>query len=268
METQENKRIYRRRGRATVDLALELEIRKRMQKEVAAMMADIQKQVVEAIKAHPADKAQDALPTWFLVQLMKSIRAKWYPRFNQLAKEIQDLMTTKADSRTKKQIELKLKEYGFSIDYHPTAEQMKALREIVERNVKETKQLAMFIAAHAQAVIVKAYETGRDLHYLTDRLAEMGGIAKEKAAVIAKDQMNRVTQQTAIANAQAVGITKGKWIHVPGFYSSRKTHIKMDGQVFDLNVGIYDPAVGRYVKPGELKYCACQFQVIAPGFEE
>lgn len=271
METKENKRVYRRRGRATVDLALELEIRKRIQREVDAMMRDIRQQVETAIKDHPAadsKTAQDGLPTWFLVQLFKSIRAKWYPRFNQLADEIQKIMTSKANSRTRKQIEMKLREYGFSLNYHPTEAQKRTLREIVEQNVKETKQLAMFVASHAQAVIVAAYERGRDLKYMTDKLAEMGGIARKKAALIARDQMNRTTQQMAVANAKALGVTRGRWIHVPGYYSSRRTHIKMDGKEFDLSVGMYDPDVGRYVKPGELKYCNCQFQVIVPGFEE
>ena len=36
------------------------------------------------------------------------------------------------------------------------------------------------------------------------------------------------------------GATKGRWIHVPGRYSSRITHVHMDGEVFDLNVGLYD----------------------------
>ena len=44
-------------------------------------------------------------------------------------------------------------------------------------------------------------------------------------------------------------------------YSSRQTHKAMDGKRFNLDEGLYDPAVGRKVMTGELPFCRCVFRL-------
>ena len=85
--------------------------------------------------------------------------------------------------------------------------------------------------------------------------------------MIAGDQVQKATQEFALNNAQAYGATKGEWIHVPGEKTSRITHIHFDGEIFDLNKGLYDDDVGEYVLPGQLIYCRCVFAAIFPGTE-
>ena len=85
--------------------------------------------------------------------------------------------------------------------------------------------------------------------------------------MIAKDQVQKVTQQMAMSNAKAYGATKGEWIHIPGEKSSRITHIHFDGQTFDLDKGLYDEDVGEYVLPGQLIYCMCTQEFLFPGTE-
>ena len=63
------------------------------------------------------------------------------------------------------------------------------------------------------------------------------------------------------ANAQSLGAKTGIWVHVPGMYSSRKTHKAMDGKRFNLDEGLYDEAVGKKVLPGVLPFCRCVFRL-------
>lgn len=254
------------RGRANVDLALELEIRRRLTDEAAAMLEDIKS---AARKAWETKTANDAdFSTWAFVQIMKAIRQKWYRRFDELARELAPLMKSKTDKRTQRQIVGRLKEIGFAISYNPSAREMKWLVEFSRQNVQAIKKIPQFLASHAQAAIVASYKNGRDFAYLSDRLEKMGDLTEDMARLTARDQLNRLTQQMAIQNAKAYGVTKARWIHVPGFYSSRRTHIKFNGKVFNLDEGLYDSDAKMTVKPGQLKYCNCTLQIVAPGFEE
>lgn len=263
---KKEKRTYTKRGQSTVDLSLELEIRWRIQKEIQAMLADIEKEAAMIWSGKKAYDAQD-FPKWFTVEMMKRIRQKWYKNFDQLAKDISKIMELHADARTKKQILMKLKEYGFTFESTPTEAQKRIISAFTQQNVAMIKSIPMYVAAQAQAAISTAYERGGDMHFLVNKLQKVGELSDVKAQLIARDQMNKIEQQMALSNAKAAGVRKGRWIHVPGLYSSRKTHIAFDHKEFNLDEGMYDSDVGRLVKPGELPYCNCQFQIIAPGFD-
>lgn len=267
MKNQTSQPAYKRRGQSQPDLAFEIEIRRRILKEVEAMMADIEKQ---AAALWLNDKAHDDMtfPKWYIVEMMKRIRGDWYRRFQDLAREISPLMINKADKRTHKQIILKMREYGFTIDHNPTDAQKLIARIFTIDNIALIKSIPQAVAEQAQEAVMHAWERGYDMKELTDNLERIGNYGRDKAYLVARDQMNKITQKMAIANAQSVGVSKGRWIHVPGYYSSRKTHIEFDREVFNLQQGLYDNDVKKYVLPGELPYCNCQFQIIAPGFEE
>lgn len=261
------KKEYRRKGQSRPDISLELEVRHKLEKAVQEMLADIEKQMYFLWKN---DKIHDELdfPKWYIISVMKQIRGKWYDKFKELAKELGPLMARRANKRTQKQILLKMREYGFTIDAKQTEAQKLISRIFITDNVALIKTIPQAIAGQAQAAVMNAYSRGYDMKYLTDSLEKIGGYGRDKAILVARDQLNKITQQMAIANAQTVGVSRGRWIHIPGYYSSRKTHIAFDREIFDLQQGLYDKDVGKYVKPGELIYCNCQFQIIAPGFDD
>lgn len=89
-------------------------------------------------------------------------------------------------------------------------------------------------------------------------------LGDKSADLMALNMVNRMTQAINVANATDIGITHGRWIHVAGFYTSRRTHRHFDGQTFDLREGLFDNAVGRYVRPADLKNCRCTFAPLLP----
>lgn len=261
------KRTYTRRGQSTVDLSLELDFRKKLQKEISAMVADIEKEAALVWAGKKVFDSED-FPKWFTIELMKRIRQKWYKTFDDLAKELSGLLVKRADARSQKQIMMKLKDYGFTFSYDPTAREKGIISALTAENVQAVKAIPMKLAARAQAAISEAYERGGDMAFLVKRLRRVEEESNVSAELTARDQMNRITQEMAIVNARAAGVRKARWIHVPGMYSSRRTHIAFDRKEFNLEEGLYDSEVGRNVKPGELKYCNCQFRIIAPGFDD
>lgn len=102
---------------------------------------------------------------------------------------------------------------------------------------------------------------GKTIGDIEEILRQSDGFTEARAKRVALDQSVKVNQGLQRANAQGLGAKTGIWVHVPGMYSSRQTHKAMDGKRFNLDEGLYDPAVGRKVMTGELPFCRCVFRL-------
>lgn len=118
-----------------------------------------------------------------------------------------------------------------------------------------------------QRAIAQSLDSGAPLSALRNTIASISLKDAERAARVALDQSCKLNNFIQIENCKALGITEGIWIHVPGQYTSRMTHMAMDNTRFDLTVGMYDPdpEVMRNVQPGELPYCRCIYRPVLPG---
>lgn len=254
-------------GRSRPSIAYELQYRKVLNK----LIQEMQKDVENELKRYCDNEivADAAAVKW--IQIMKALRLKWYREFDVKARELAKWFADKTNKRTMAQIQRKLKEVGMAITPSYTAAQKQLISEIVAENVGMIESIPRQYLREIQKVTTGAFKRGGDramlTKYLEKVLKRVDDDTRHKAVLIARDQTNKATQQLAIANAQALGIKFAYWIHVPGKYSSRKTHIEMNGKKFNIDYGIHDSDVGREVKPGELPYCNCQMSFIVPGFE-
>lgn len=127
---------------------------------------------------------------------------------------------------------------------------------ITQMNVKDVQRL--------QEVIATGLLQGHDIREIKTTLHSFDGFDQARAKRVALDQSIKVNQAIQRENSKSIGITQGIWKHVPGQYTSRETHKKMDGKVFDLDKGLYDEDVGRYVLPGSEYYCRCIWRPVIP----
>lgn len=257
-------------GRSRPSTAYELAFRRELKKLGEEMRQDVER-ALGAFLEGSAPVAQDAAMI-SLAQTVKALREKWYKEYAKRGRVLAKWLADKTDKRTMRQIMRKLKETGFSVTPAYGPAQQELISGIVEQNVSLIKAIPQQYLRRVQRAAAVTFKRGQDVGLLTKvlkRVLEQCGRESENhAALIARDQTQKATQAFAIANAQAFGARRGRWIHVPGKYSARITHMKMDGQVFDLDKGIYDADCGQWVKPGELYYCNCQFEVLMPGFED
>lgn len=251
-----------RYGRSRPSVAYEIKYRKALTELIAEMEKDVQRELA----AYKAEYAMDAASP--LITLFAALRDKWYARFDEIGREVAEWFAKAVDKRTQTQIKRKLQSVGWSLNPNYTDAQQRMIRSIVQDNVNMIRTIPQKFLRDVQRTLTQAYLEGGDREKMTKAIQRAGKMSENRAALIARDQSNKTTQQLAIANAEAYGATKGRWIHVSGKYSSRKTHIAMDGKIFDLRDGLYDSSVGRNVKPGELIYCNCQFEVLLPGFND
>lgn len=139
-----------------------------------------------------------------------------------------------------------------------------AMPEMIRDNVRLITKIGERDVQRVSEVLTNGLTNGLNYNELRKQLRQTEGFDSARADRVALDQINKINQQVQIMNAQSLGCTHGRWKHVPGAFTSRKTHIAMDGKEFDLAVGMYDPAVNRNVKPGELPYCRCVFNLVLP----
>lgn len=140
----------------------------------------------------------------------------------------------------------------------------KQLPTYIESTVNLISNIRQKSRDNIKKELLDALKKGKTLTELKEALVKQGGLEVERAARVAADQNAKITQFVHRETCKDVGITHGIWIHVPGQFSSRKTHMAMNGKMFDLSVGLYDPEVGMNVKCGELPYCQCTFKPIIP----
>ena len=255
-------------GRSRPSKAYELEYRRKLQDLLHEMQEDVKKELTAYLKKNTAQDSDN--DTW--AQIMKWLRKKWYKKYDEKSREFAKWITDKTRKRTSAQVMRKLKQMGMTLKPHYSKQDKEMIREITSNNVALIKSIPQQYLYTVQQAVNNAFITGFDMQSVTETINEILAPVDEKsnnrAALLARDQINKTTQQFAIFEAKSVGATKGRWIHVPGKYSSRITHIKMNGKVFNLDDGLYDSDVHRNVKPGELVYCNCQFSVLIPGFDE
>lgn len=142
----------------------------------------------------------------------------------------------------------------------------KKLPEQVEANAALITKLCERSAQKVQNAIAEGISKGYNLSRLTEKINSLENMDEARAARVALDQSCKLNQFIQVENSKALGVKEGIWVHVPGQYESRASHMKMNGKKFDLEKGMYDPDVEDYIQPGELPYCRCCFKAILPGF--
>ena len=265
-------------GRMYPNAGYTAKYRRELRKMIRTMHEDTRRE----IRALYDDKTYDAPIT--LTQIMAKLREKWYKIFVKKAREMNRWLVETVKKRTRKDIMKQLKNIGMVLTPNFSASEKEMIDNIVTTGVDLIVTIPKTYFHEVQETIRDAVERGGDRaaikeaikdkfdHPIVNRRAgesEEDALARaeRRAELIAKDQVQKATQDFARENAKAYGATKAEWIHIPGEKSSRITHIHFDGEIFDIDKGLYDEDVGEYVLPGQLIYCQCSQNFIFPGTE-
>ena len=136
------------------------------------------------------------------------------------------------------------------------------LPDLIRDNVNLITQINVDDVNRISDLIYRGLTEGRSYNELLDELKATQGFTDKRANTVAQDQTNKITQLIQAENAKAVGVKKAVWIHVAGKYTSRVSHIEMNGKEFDLSKGCWDSFEKKFVMPAELINCKCQMQMI------
>ena len=138
------------------------------------------------------------------------------------------------------------------------------LRNICITATIHAARLTYRLIADIVPAVVNWIYTGQGKEDILRAILVNENIPAERAAGVVLQITLMTNQAIQRLNMIDLGFTEATWIHVPGEFTSRETHIKFNQEKFDLNVGLYDEDVHRNVFPGELWWCRCVMRGIIP----
>lgn len=227
--------------------------------------------IVEFYRANPAKAKEDIdeyvrknLPKWTTELTAESQKvASWFVR--NLARDV-----TASQRRA-------LRLAGFPDDFMKTMWNVQLVRgqyispqaaeklpQIVEETTSLITKMSVKDVQTLQEVIAEGLLKGQNIKEVRTTLHSFSGFDEARAKRVALDQSIKINQAIQRENSKSIGITQGIWQHVPGQYTSRETHKKMHGKIFDLDKGLWDEDVGRFVTPGSEYYCRCIWRPVIP----
>lgn len=261
--------------------------RKKLIELVGAMADSVLYWLSASYKANEPVMAQDELPSKVLRDAVRKLARRWQKQFDEAAPKLATYFTQAANKRSSAQLKRILSEGGFSVDFAMTM----AARDVMNASIAEQVALIKSIPAQyftdIEGAVMRSVAAGRDLGTLVKEIGGKVDLSRirmgrkpgetnkslaartaRRAAFIARDQNNKATASITRVRQQEIGVTEAIWMHSGGGKEPRPTHLAAGKrqQRYDVKTGWFDPAVDKFIFPGELPNCRCVSKPVIPGF--
>lgn len=245
---------------------IEVAYRKRLWAEIDKMGASLDYWLTAAYRSNPPSLATDEMTATTMMRAVRELTVRWQREFDKLAKRQGPNFIRKAARYTDNAFADRMRAAGFTVRFRPTPALRDTIAASVHENVGLIKSIAQQHLAQVEGMVMRSVTKGRDLGDLSRDLQEQLGVTKRRAAFIALDQNAKATAAIARARQSEFGVTQAVWKHSHAGKTPRPSHVKMDGQVYDIAKGMWDPTVREWIFPGELPNCRCISRPIIEGF--
>lgn len=243
--------------------------RTELQRLVREMSQDMLDRVRRAWR--DAGLAQDAksrpTPAILLGRALEKWGGLWTHRLDEASTKIARNFANKTTRATDAAVMDQLRNAGFTVRFKPTKAARAAFDAVVAENVGLIRSIPQRYLGDVQNAIWQSVMQGSDLATLSNTIHEKYGIAHRRAALIARDQNHKAKAAMERARRKEVGVTKAIWQHSHAGKDPRPTHVAMDGKEYDIEQGMWDSAVQKYIWPGTEINCRCTDRPVIPGFE-
>lgn len=236
-------------------------------KQLDAKIQEMQESLVFWITARyrSTGLAADATPAQELQKELEKLTGRWSKIFKNLATSLGERFTQKALETSDSVLNSTLHAQGMAVPFTMSAPMRDAYQAVIGENVGLIKSVAQQHLTDVEQIVMRSVARGRDLHTLTNELRTRYNLTRNRAALIARDQNNKATSTLQAARQQNLGIVEGIWKHSHAGKVPRPSHVKADGQRFELAKGMY--LDGKWVMPGEEINCRCTWQPVIPGLD-
>jgi len=251
---------------------VEAAYRRALDKLVREMSDSAEYWIKAAYKANPPRMeeakddalAMDALPSDLLAKKIAEISKRWIRRFDDMAEKIAERFATSGRTATDRSFEQALKDAGWSVAFKVTPVMRDAMNATIKENVALIKSIPRQYMLEVEGIVMRGFTAGRDLSTITKELQSRYGVTSRRAALIARDQSNKLTATVTQARRVELGLFEAEWVHSGGGKEPRHSHVKAgrDKLRFDVRKGAYID--GEYILPGQLINCRCSSKTILP----
>jgi uncharacterized protein with gpF-like domain len=252
--------------------AIEAMYRARLLRLIDEMNASVTYWLRAAFRSNPPEMsavlAQDELSSSALRAAMRKLVKRWLARFDEAALKLADYFARDVSQRSDRVLRKILKEGGFAVEFKMTAAQRDVLGAAVNENVSLIKSIPQQYLTQVEGLVMRSVQRGRDLGPLAEELQKQFGVTRRRAALIARDQNNKINAALNRARQVELGITEAIWVHTHGGKTPRPSHVKAgrDRVRYDIRTGWWDPDEKKFILPGELINCRCISRPVIKGY--
>lgn len=244
--------------------SLTAQYKKEMDKLLKEMKRNVNYWLLKTYGKHEEAITQDSAFSSVDEQFNK-LYTRWYKIYERFAKRFAPSFIKSVTHDTRTRITREFKNSGFKISrFANNRHYTNVANALVTENVNLIKTIATQYLDNVQGIVMRGISMGHDVKFIQQALKDRYDITERRANFIASDQTHKATQAIQRTCDEQLGITQGVWVHRAGSKSSRLTHQKMAGKLFDLNKGLYDSDVKRDVLPAELWGCRCTYHRVLP----
>ena len=244
---------------------LEAAYRKKLQAAVDELHASIVYWIKAQYRATPPEMlAMDKSPAAELRDAMARLSRRWLRKFSDMADQLAGWFSKASQERYDAALKHILKKGGWTVEMKMTREVNDVVQASIAENVTLIKSIAQQHLNEVSGLVMRATQAGRDMKFLTDELEKFLPKARNRAALIARDQTNKATAAVTRARQTELGITHAIWLHSSGGRFPRASHVQMSGKPYSIADGVV--LDGEKVWPGTAINCRCVSKSIVPGF--
>lgn len=212
-----------------------------------------------------AQDAADGGAATHLREATARLGRRWQKTFDELAVSLSKRLADKVLTHSDVALSSGLKGQGFTVKFTMSAPMNDAYQAVIGEQVGLIKSIASQHLTEVEGLVMRSVARGRDLGSLTAELKKRYGITQRRAALIARTTNNQATATLQAARQRDIGITHGIWKHSHAGRVPRPSHVKANGERFDLSKGLY--LDGEWIMPGELPNCRCGWTPVLKGFD-
>ncbi len=215
-----------------------------------------------------AKLAADDSPAANLRSAFRRLARRWTSRFDDLASDLAKYFATQTAQRSTLALQSMLKKGGMTVRFKMSRPVNDIVSAAIGENVSLIKSIAQQHLNGVEGAVMRSVQTGRDLGTLAQELQDQFGVTKRRAALISRDQNNKMTAVVTRARFVELGVQECQWVHSSGGKTQRPSHVKAgkDKIKFDPRVGWFDPAIEKFIWPGTEINCKCVSRPVIPGF--
>ena len=256
------KRTYKTCRAVKPNSGVEARYRKQLDALIKEMGASVDYWVRAQYRKDGPKMAQDASPSKLMQQMLKNLGKRWIKRFDDMAAKIAEGFANGAIKAHDSAFKAALADVGWTVQFKMTPVTRDILNASIGENVALIKSIPQQYLGRVEGIVMRSFVQGRDLSAMTGELQKAFGVTKRRAALIARDQSNKLTAAATRARRMELGITEAEWLHSHAGKEPRPDHVAADGKRFNIDTGCL--ISGAYIQPGQLINCRCSSRSILP----
>ena len=252
MRKRKNEKILRP---VHANVGIEVAYRKALRDLIDEMDRSIQYWLAAAWRKNEPVLSQDEVPAMGLQRALRKLTRRWQRRFDRIAEDLARYFAKSVSARSDRALEAILRKGGMSVKFKLTPAMRDVLRAAVAENVGLIKSIPQQYLRDVEGMVMRSVQTGRDLGTLSKEIRARYDVTKKRAALISRDQNNKVNAVLMRVRQLELGVKQAIWLHSGGGKVPRPTHVKMNGKRYDPARGMWDSAELKFIFPGELINC-------------